>query len=134
MTQENAMSDSPIPAIGAKRLARLVRDIRPVDGVRGAVRLYPRCGPHDAFLWNGATGKQATVSGRVGDPVRTLHSFGAPAFFKPTLEEIFAQMPAGIEGKANAFHVRHVGDETVRSTDGTPWTYHVGEVQFLRIA
>jgi hypothetical protein len=128
------MPESPIPAIGEKRLARLARDIRPVSGVRGAVRLYPRCAPRAAFAWNGATGKQVTVSSLVGEPVRTLHDFGAPAFFKPSLEEVFAQMPAGIEGRANAFHVRHTGDETIRADDGTPRTYHVGEVQFLRIA
>jgi hypothetical protein len=130
------MTGSPIPEIDPRRLERLAKRIRPVDGTRGAVRLYPRGDPRGhAFLWNGATGKRTTVSGLVGEPVRTLHRFDAPAFFKPSLAEVFAQMPEGVEERANAFHVRYVEPETIRSEEtGEAETFHVGEVQYLIVA
>lgn len=37
--------------------------------------------------------------------IQTLHRFGYPGFFKPSIEEVAAQIPAHLVGKVDAFIV-----------------------------
>lgn len=134
------MSNS-LPTIEDDRLALLVSDIVPVhlDGDGTTARVYAACDPRrTAFSWDAPTSRVVQVLERIGEPVETLHTFGAPAFFKPTLAEVFAQMPDGIEDRANAFSI-DLTPEQFKRVDPTPEvpysseTYHAATVQFLRV-
>jgi len=125
-----------IQPIDAKRLARLCRDIRPVRREGRRYRFYARVSPEQACLWDGPTGKLTTLIKKVGEPIRTLHPFAAPAFFKPTMAEIMAQMPPELEGGVNAFTIEYKDFEQIVPEGGgrlDAVTYHRAEVQFLRV-
>lgn len=125
-----------IPTIDGRRLTKLCRDIRPVRREGRRYRFHARVSPYEACVWGVPTGKLATLIGKVGEPVRTLHEFAAPSFFKPTMEEIMAQMPSELEGRVNAFTIEYRDFEQVIPEGGDrrdARTYHRAEVQFLRV-
>jgi len=137
MTVIKPVYGSAIPEISDERLAELVAKIRPVSEPdrREVVRFYAPSEPRtEAFKWRSEdlTAEEATIVAYVSDPFRTLHTFSAPSFFRPTLEEVFAQIPAGIDlSRANAFWIEFKDFETIRpegAAIGSGQTYQVGLV------
>ena len=45
-----------------------------------------------AYLWSPKLGDVVPRLGQVGDSIKTVHTFGAPSFWKPTLGEVIAQI------------------------------------------
>ncbi len=137
MTVTKPVYGSAIPEISDERLAELVAKIRPVsEPDRGeVVRFYAPSDPRtEAFKWNSdsLTDEKATIVAYISNPFRTLHTFSAPSFFRPTLEEVFAQIPADVDlTKANAFWIEFKEFETIRPEGGdrtSGQTYQVGLV------
>lgn len=137
MTITKPVYGSAIPDISDERLAELVARIRPVSEPdrREVVRFYAPSDPRrEAFKWRSEdlTTEEATIVAYISDPFRTLHTFSAPSFFRPTLEEVFSQIPDDIDlTRANAFWIEFKDFETVRPEGGgigTGQTYQVGLV------
>jgi hypothetical protein len=137
MTVTKPLYGSAIPDISDERLAELVARIRPVSEPdrREVVRFYAPSDPRrEAFKWRSEdlTAEEATIVAYISNPFRTLHTFSAPSFFRPTLEEVFAQIPADIDlTRANAFWIEFKDFETVRPEGGqigSGQTYQVGLV------
>lgn len=140
MTITQTVYGSAIPEISDERLAELVAQIRPVSEPtqREIVRFYAPSEPRtEAFKWReqDLTTEEAGIVAYIGDPFRTLHTFSAPSFFKPTLEEVFAQIPASIDlTRANAFWIEFKDFDTIRPEGGdrtSGKTYQVGQVHLL---
>jgi len=99
--------DFSIPSISNVRLDKLMGRIRPVarrheDGVPRWVT--SSSGPRDSYLWDMTLGPEAL--GLVAlVTVKTLHSYGSPALFKPSLAEVFAQIPADLINEVGAFEM-----------------------------
>jgi len=137
MTDTKPVYGSAIPDITDERLAELVAQIRPVsEPDRGeVVRFYAPSAPRtETFKWRSEdlTEEKATIVAYISDPFRTLHTFSAPSFFRPTLEEVFAQIPAEIDlSRANAFWIEFKDFDTIRPEGGaigSGQTYQVGLV------
>lgn len=140
MTTTKPVYGSAIPEISDERLAELVAQIRPVSKPtnREIVRFYAPSDPRtETFKWRkeDLTDEQAEIVAYVHKPFRTLHPFSAPSFFRPTLEEVFAQIPADLEiSRANAFWMEFTEFETIRPEGGdrtSGQTYQVGTVHLL---
>lgn len=103
-----------IPEISGKRVKELYKKIKPI--VRFDNRNY-RMEQNDdgipyfiedvdpfetAFTWGPKPTKEATNI-ELFLVITTFHKFGAPALFKPSIAEVFAQIPTDIIDKVVAF-------------------------------
>lgn len=140
MSSPEHVYGSAIPALSDERVAELAVKMPPVTepDAREIVRFYGPCNMDDGFTWGGKTERTAQVVAFVGRPFRTLHTFNAPSFFKPTLREVFAQIPDDVDiGPANAFCISYDDFEKITPEGGdrlSGRTYHAGKVQLLRIS
>lgn len=100
------MPQAPIPEISDDELERWVRTIRPLvrkDEVPWEIE--PLSGGalrRTAFPWAPdfiAPAEDLTEIARL----QTIHTYGAPAFFKPSVAEVIAQIPAHLRHRVTAF-------------------------------
>jgi hypothetical protein len=113
------MTRRKLPEISDEKLEKLLKDIKPVvrfskknSSEAGLVRddegdLYfiedvdPR---GIAFTWDPKpTGIAERVNPNPYRTIQTIHSYGAPAFFKPSIAEVLAQIPEEEYAKCVAF-------------------------------
>ena len=95
MTERSIAS---IPAISRERVIELVEQIQPLVERDGELWRIAPCDPWKvAFSWSPSLRSRATGLEAVRT-IRTLHTFGAPVFFKPTVAEVLAQLPDDLEG------------------------------------
>lgn len=85
-----------IPEISDAKLAILLRRLTPLVEYAGALWTIKLPDPRRvAFTWNPiridrALDLEETVW------IRTLHRYGAPSFFKPSIAEVLAQIPSAL--------------------------------------
>ncbi len=109
-----------IPPIGDKLLAELVARIRPVIMHDDKLHFIEPVHPRDiAFTWGAKATKEAVGLVEVVG-LKTLHEYGAPALFKPSIAEVLAQIPAGYIDTVVAFHTRP-NDENIN--DWPEWDH-----------
>jgi hypothetical protein len=92
---ENVMEYS-IPEISDERIKELRKKITPLVRRRGKLFTLPEVDPRNqAFNW----GDEQKVVKHLKEVVRfqTLHTYGYHGFFKPSVAEVFAQLPKGLE-------------------------------------
>ncbi len=105
-----------IPPISYERVIELVEGIHPV--VKHDERLWyiESVDPwKTAFNWDPTLRREATDLEPL-QTVRTLHTYGAPVFFKPSIAEVLAQLPEDIAGVV-AFSVRGPADADALNTE-----------------
>lgn len=81
-----------IPEIDKDRLQVLLRQIEPVvefDGVLHYVRWSDPVST--SYLWGAKQAGRADEMSTIGY-IRTYHSYGCPSFFKPSVDEVLAQV------------------------------------------
>jgi hypothetical protein len=100
-----------IPKLTEDRLTQLAGKIRPV--VRNSQGVLHYIKPVDlknvAFTWSPNLDEEA-ISLTPVKTIRTLHGYGYYGFFKPSIAEVLAQIPADIEDRVVAFETH--GPET----------------------
>lgn len=125
MTQQAIESTTPsIPDLSDEKLTLLAAKMRPV--MRDAKGMLRFIAPVDlrnvAFTWQPVVFRERADLVQVAT-IRTLHTWGYPAFFKPSIAE--AQIPSGMEDVVVAFEVVgpravsdfYVDEETRRAFD-----------------
>ena len=110
-----------IPKISDALLEELTRKIRPVVECSDELFFIEPVDPRrEAFTWDPTFVDLACGLKEVAK-IRTLHAFGASAFFKPSLAEVFAQLPAGYIDSITAFKVEVIEEAPEDETDKKAW-------------
>lgn len=92
-----------IPPISDTLLEQLTNSISPVVMHQGALHYIEPVNPRrTAFTWHPSITKEAKNLEVVAQ-IPTLHVYGAPKLFKPTIAEVLAQIPAGYIDSVAAF-------------------------------
>ncbi len=95
-----------IPKISDEELRSRAARIKAL--VRKGGKLYtieqPKNLRQTAFLWDPVFEERSGVVMEIGR-VKTLHSYGAPSLFKPSIAEVLAQIPPELAAKVKAFEV-----------------------------
>jgi len=118
------MGKFSIPEVSGEEIKDLRTRIRPVGVEDGEFFFYAPCDPWtQSFPW----GERDPAP--VGTLVeksrhRTLHAYGYPGFFKPSLAEVLAQIPREELDDVVAF--RTIGPETADDMYRHPEEYHEG--------
>jgi len=108
------MAKEKIPEISDERLEELCEKIKPVvDNSRrhDKVQLWyiKAVDPRDmSFLWDPKPTKRARGLRKYKEIV-TLHSYGAPVLFKPSIAEVLSQIPEKDIDNVAAFETEHLG-------------------------
>jgi hypothetical protein len=106
LLEQLAKTIKPVVRYARKGLSsKLMRDdegelyyIKPVDPVS------------ETFLWSPTrTGLARDVNPRPYKTIETLHTYGAPAYFKPSVAEVLAQIPTTEVMRCVAFETRAAG-------------------------
>lgn len=119
-----------IPTISDELLEELYGRIKPlVRDQDGNLRFIKDVDPRrTAYSWLPEYTGTAESVYRLGS-FATLHTFGAPVFFKPSVAEVLAQIPAGYLDVAKAFEV--IGPISTSglnmNTDAVNAGFHVAE-------
>ncbi len=92
-----------IPPISDELIKQLSERIKPLVEHEGVLFYIEEVDPRDiAFTYSPTRTNQAnSLEPVVSMP--TLHVYGAPAFFKPSVAEVLAQIPAGYTDQVVAF-------------------------------
>ena len=117
---------SELPKISDGRLEELMKEIKPV--VRYSRRITSRedklvqddegdlyfikdVDPRDvAFTWDPEPARMAEeVNPNSYKSIKTIHSYGAPVFFKPSIAEVLAQIPEDDIRRCVAFETNYLG-------------------------
>lgn len=83
-----------IPEITDERLNELLARIKPVIEFDGVKHYIKKCHPRNvAYTWDA---KKATPAPPLREiaTIRTYHTYGYHGFFKPSIAEVIAQIPA----------------------------------------
>lgn len=96
-----------IPEVSRRHVEHVLGWIRPVVSFEGEKRYIRKCGPFDvAYTW---AAKPRWFSASPGltevARIRTLHRYGYHGFFKPSLAEVVAQIPADLVHEIDAFEI-----------------------------
>jgi hypothetical protein len=92
-----------IPEIDDGRLRELLERIRPVVSFGGVLHYIRPVDPRRiAFTWAPKPGRKAKGLVELRQ-VRTLHNYGHPSLFKPSIAEVLAQLPDDIADRTVAF-------------------------------
>lgn len=100
-----------IPKLSQEELEQRYKNIKPLIMKDG--NLYyierPECLTSMSFLWN------PRLKERVQDlesvtTIKTLHTYGHYALFKPSVKEVLAQIPDNLLGTVCAFYLRGPGE------------------------
>jgi len=73
-------------------------------------------------LWDSENTEEDTSDLRLLAVITTIHTFGAPALFKPSMAEVLAQIPANMVDEVVAFEICTEHGKEFAVYDGT--TYH----------
>lgn len=92
-TNETHPEYAAVPKISDERLAKLSPRIKPVVEKDGKLFYIKDVNPRTtAFTWDPTPTVEAEDLVRL-TTIPTRHTFGAPAFFKPSIAEVLAQIP-----------------------------------------
>ena len=119
-----------IPAISDELLAELCKKIVPVTEVDGQLFYVEDVDPRTiAFTWDPKV-KSPAIELNELVTLRTLHSYGAPSLFKPSIAEVLAQIPAAyldvivaFKTKPNETNVNYWPEADKLALN---WGYHLG--------
>lgn len=91
-------------SIDDETLTRLLEQLRPVCfDLEGRLHFIELPDPREiAYTWSPVLGERASGLVEIAR-FPTVHSYGAPALFKPTLAEVLAQLPDPLPEGAAAF-------------------------------
>lgn len=115
-----------VPAITEKKLKELMKRIKPVvrfsrvensrgsnleEDSNGDLFYIKSVNPRDvAFTWEPEPTRMArSVNPSPYKKIETIHDYGAPVFFKPSIAEVLAQIPEKDIGRCVAFETNHLG-------------------------
>ncbi len=124
-----------IPEISDEELTRLYKLIRPIFHRRHTPYYYALSNPRDtAFNWNKPAGKAPKLIEH--KRIRTLHRFGYHGIFKPSVDEVIAQMSAEDRLVVIAFetHGPETADDLNRHGIELNAGFHVAETVLYRKA
>lgn len=102
------MKKFSIPKMSMDDVIALSDSMRPVCRYRGQLMWLEKVNDlfRISYLWN------VVMEGVVGDDelvevgrIKTLHSYGHPSLFKPSVAEVMAQIPKEYHGKATAYEL-----------------------------
>lgn len=108
-----------IPEITDERIAELANRIVHVGrhSVRVGLFRMKRCHlRNEACLWNGTTTTQEKGLKELAR-IRTLHTYGHPMMFKPSVAEVLAQIPAELIADTAAFMIAGPSDAAALNDD-----------------
>ena len=95
--------------ISDERLAELQRRIRPVVGVDENLHYIQDVDPREiAFTWSPRATKRARGLVKL-TTIETIHGYGAPVYFKPSIAEVLAQIPQELIEQTLVFRTEHTG-------------------------
>ena len=127
------MSTFSIPKLSLAELRARAERIKPVGKKGSRLFFFPDDDLTNAFKWHGLTSKRADGL----EPfrtVRTLHTYGYYGFFKPSIAEVLAQLPAEDLEVTVAFEVN--GPESAsdlnKHLDELDAGFHVAETTLYR--
>ncbi len=91
------------------RLAELQQQMKPVIQRNGVLYYIKNVDPRrTAFTWDPRLNKRAASLVKL-TAIETIHGFGAPSFFKPSIAEVLAQIPDEFINRVVAFETNHKG-------------------------
>lgn len=87
-----------IPKISDERIQSMLEVIRPMVLIDGVPHTFQEVDPRRvSFIWDPKDTKP--VAGLVWvQTIRTLHTYGHPILFKPSVAEVLAQLPPDLTG------------------------------------
>ena len=95
-----------IPPISRERVLELVERIHPLVERDEKLWHIAPCDPWKiAFSWD-PTLRRPALDFVPGISFPTLHTYGAPVFFKPSIAEVLAQIPEELIDEVDAFSVK----------------------------
>jgi hypothetical protein len=126
--RNDALCGHAVPS--ADELKRLVPCVVGGDGLLRTLPLPPANKlAQTAYLWNVDQWQEAYALDAVGEPFAefgTLHDFGAPVFFKPSLTEVFGQLPQAAVEALRSHPQRRVLVTTEHVGFAPSSTHHTG--------
>ena len=125
-----------IPPISDERIAEMLQTIHPmVLDRQGAPHTFAPVDPRTAsFIW--APLDRRYVAGiEPWRQVRTLHTYGHPALFKPSIAEVLAQLTGDLSGVVG-FTIKGPddADDLNREREAMNAGFHVAVVTLWRLA
>lgn len=119
-----------IPSISDALLESLSSRIKPVVTLENGMFYIEDVDPrYVAFTMDPTYTAEAKDLMLVGE-LLTFHTYGAPSFFKPTIAEVLAQIPAGYTDVVTAFETVPNRDLLHNWSDwdstALDWGYHLG--------
>ena len=127
-----------IPAISDELIEKLSQTMKPVVEVDDHLFYIEPVDPRrTAFTWS------PTVTNHADDlefvaVIPTLHKCGSGVFFKPSIAEVLAQIPAGYIDQIVAFRTtiteEQVPDWTDAERQAFNWSYHLGSTTLYKRA
>jgi len=79
------------------------------DIANGFMRIHVKKKGGSSFLWDEDARLEIVEDLEFFSAIETIHSFGVPVFFKPTWQEVIAQIPPKMLDEVYAFEVRLTG-------------------------
>lgn len=125
-----------IPRITNEELAELAKRIKPVMRGAGNKLFYGKIDPDlrgTSYTWNFKATKEATGLFEFAT-IRTLHTYGSPMLFKPSVAEVIAQIPREYCDRVVAFEItqRPVhSDDLIKERDALNAGFHVAVTALL---
>ncbi len=123
-----------IPPISRERVIELVERIHPLVEKHGHLWHIAPVDPwHFAFTWSPTLRHQA-LDFVPGICFPTLHAYGAPVFFKPSIAEVLAQIPEDIIDDVDAFSVKGPEDmaDLNKERDALNAGFHVAQTTLYK--
>jgi hypothetical protein len=94
-----------IPPIKEGRLNELAARIKPVVAFKGVKHYIQPCHlRNEAYTWDAQKAAKAPPLVELVD-IRTYHTYGFHGFFKPSIAEVIAQIPADIIDQVTEFEI-----------------------------
>jgi hypothetical protein len=100
-----AAKEIEIPKITDPRLNELAARIKPVVSFKGVRHYIKPCHLRtQAYTWDAKKAAKAPALVEIVD-IRTYHTYGYHGFFKPSIAEVIAQIPADLIDQVTEFEI-----------------------------
>jgi hypothetical protein len=119
-----------IPKITDARISEMLKTIRPLIHRDGKLHCIKWIDTRKvAFTWNPVLDGEVQATEIVGR-IRTLHTYGYPGFFKPSIAEVLAQIPEELVAKVRGFSLEgpDTADDINREQEALNAGFHVATV------
>ncbi len=123
-----------IPEVSKEEIRKRYKRIRPVVQTKNEKRYMRKVDLFaTSFLWNPKPVAKAKGLEQLQD-IETYHSYGAPAFFKPTIAEVLAQIPDDLlKQNIVAFEVVSLQSMDEKGREALNAGYHLASVRLYTL-